>query len=73
MKELYFKFVNFIQEMNSLWYATLCLLLISVIFILVVKFYKIYNGTQKNFEKVSLLFLALVLFAVLVFLTYIRN
>ena len=73
MKELYYQFVNFIQEMPNIWFTTIWLGLMAVIFVLVVKFYKIYNGTQKNFEKISLLVLALILFAILIYLTYIRN
>ena len=73
MKELYYQFVNYIQGLSNLWFATIWLGIMCIIFVLVVKFYKIYNGTQKNFEKVSLLVLALVLFAVLIFLTTIRT
>ena len=73
MKDIYFQFVNYIQEMPGLLFATIWVVLISVVFLLVVKFYKIYNGTQKSFEKVSLLFLALIIFAILVFLTYVRK
>ena len=73
MKEIYYQFVNYIQELPNIWFATIWLGLMCLIFILVVKFYKIYNGTQKTFEKVSLLVLALILFAVLIYLTYIRN
>ena len=72
MKELYYNFVNFMQEMPSLWFATILLGLMAVIFVLIVKFYKIYNGTQTKFEKISLLVLALILFAVVVYLSNIR-
>ena len=73
MKELYYQFVNFIQEMPNIWFTTIWLGLMAVIFVLVVKFYKIYNGTQKKFEKISILVLAILLFALLVYLTYLRN
>ena len=72
MKEAYFQFVNFIQEMPGIWFATILLALFSITFLLVVKFYKIYNGTQKNFEKISLLLLALIIFAIIVYLSYVR-
>lgn len=72
MKSLYFQFVNYIQTMSPLWFITIWLLLFAVVFILVMKFYKIYDGTQKKFEKLSLIVLSLILFAVLVYLTYIR-
>lgn len=73
MEEIYYQFVNFIQEMPKIWFITIWLGLMSVIFILVVKFYKIYNGTQTSFEKISYLIWALILFALLIYLTYIRN
>ena len=72
MKEAYFQFVNFIQEMPAIWFATIWLGLMITTFLLVVKFYKIYNGTQKNFEKISLLVLALIIFAIVVYLSYVR-
>ena len=73
MKDIYYKFVNYIQEMPALWFGSICLLLVAISLGLIVKFYKIYNGTQKNFEKISLLVLAIIVFAVLVYLTYIRK
>ena len=72
MKEVYFKFVNFIQEMPAIWFATIFLVLAAIALALMVKFYKIYNGTQKSFEKLSLLILTLIIFAILIYLTYIR-
>ena len=72
MKSLYFQFVNFMQEMPSLWFLTIIIALFALTLILIVRFFKIYNGTQKNFEKLSLLIIAILLFAVLIYLTYIR-
>lgn len=72
MKDAYFQFVNFIQEMPKIWFTTIWLVLAAITLVLIVKFYKIYNGTQKSFEKLSLLILALIIFAVLVYLTYVR-
>ena len=69
----YYQFVNFIQEMRDVWFALIWGALVVVILILVVKFFKIYNGTQKNFEKVSLIVLAILLMALLIFLTCIRK
>lgn len=45
----------------------------AVIFALVIRFFKIYNGSQKKIEKGSLIFLAVLLFALLIFLTYVRK
>ncbi len=73
MKSLYYQFVNFIQEMNGLWFATIWLVGVALLLILIMKFYKIYNGTQKSFEKVSLLILAIILFAALIYITYLRK
>ena len=73
MKDLYYQFVNFIQEMPYIWYVTILFGLIAFTFILIVKFYKIYNGTQAKFEKLSWLIWALIFFAMIIYLTYIRN
>lgn len=73
MKSLYYQFVNFIQTMDSLWFVTLWIALLCSTLICVVKFFKVYNGTQKNFEKVSLIVLALIFFALFLYITYIRN
>ena len=72
MKSVYYQFVNFIQTMSQLWFITIWLLLFACILVCVMKFFKIYNGTQKKFEKLSLMVLAILLFAVLIYLTYIR-
>ena len=73
MKSFYYQFVNFIQEMPQVWFAIIWLLLVAVILVNIMKFFKIYNGTQKKFEKISLIVIAIMLFALLVYLTYIRN
>ncbi len=73
MKSIYYQFVNFIQELNALWFMAIWILLFAAILLLIVKFFKIYDGTQKKFEKVSLIIIAILLIAVLVFLTYIRR
>ncbi len=69
---IYYQFVNFIQGIENGWFAVIWLLIFSVALVLVMRFFKIYNGTQKKFEKVSLMIVALLLFAVLIFLTYLR-
>lgn len=73
MKQIYYQFVNFIQEMPQLWFVTIWLVLLAICFVCIMRFYKIYNGTQKTFEKVSLLIIAILIFALLVYLTYIRK
>ena len=73
MKSVYYQFVNFIQSMNPIWFVIVWMGLLCCCFVLVMKFFKIYNGTQKKFEKLSLLFFALILFALLIYLTYLRK
>lgn len=73
MKSLYYQFVNYIQTMSPLWFTTIWLLLFAFTFVLVMKFFKVYDGTQKNFEKLGCLIGAILLFALIIFLTYIRK
>lgn len=70
---LYNRFVNFLQELDTIWFVTIWMLLLVVMLVYILRFFKIYNGTQQKFEKVSLMILALVVFAVLIFITYIRS
>ena len=72
MRSIYYQFINFVQTMRPLWFMAIWLGLVAVILVLIMKFFKIYNGTQKKFEKLSLLVVALVLFAILIYLTNIR-
>lgn len=73
MGSFYNQFVNFIQTLSPLWYITIWLVVFAGILMLVVRFFSIYNGTQKKFEKLSLLVLAILLFIALIYLTYIRK
>ena len=68
MKSLYYQFVNFIQTMKPIWFTTIWLLGMALVFVFIMKFFKKYNGTQKNFDKLSLLFLAILVFALIVYL-----
>ena len=70
---LYNRFVNFLQELDTIWFVTIWMLLLVVMLVCILRFFKIYNGTQQKFEKVSLMILALVAFAVLLSITYIRS
>ena len=72
-KSAYYQFVNFIQGLDKVVFASIWLLLFALILVLIMKFFKKYNGEQKKFEKIGKLFLAIVLFGVMVFLTYIRK
>ena len=73
MKSLYYQFVNFVAEMSTVWYVTIWTVLFCGTLIFIMKFFKLYNGEQKSFEKVSYIFIALILFALLVFFTYLRK
>ena len=72
MKSLYYQFVNFIQTMEPIWFICICLALVGSSLICIMKFYKAYNGTQKKFEKLSLLILSVLSFAIVIYLTSIR-
>ncbi len=69
----YYKFVNFIQEMHAGWFMALWVALAIGVLVCVMKFFKIYNGEQKKFEKVSLIIIAIVMLAMIIYLTYIRK
>ena len=73
MKSVYYQVVSYFQTMEPIWFITIWLALFASVFVLVMKFFKIYDGTQKNFEKISLLIGAILLFGVIIFLTYIRK
>lgn len=73
MKSIYYQFVNFIQTMPIGWFLTLWMAMLALGLIFIVRFFKIYNGTQNSFEKVSFLVLALIFLALLIYLTYLRN
>lgn len=73
MKSLYYQFVNFVQTMHTGVFVTIWLILMALVLVNIMKFFKAYNGTQKKFEKMGTFTLALILFAIVVFFTYIRN
>ena len=72
MKSLYYQFVNLLNEIPSLIYLTICIVLFIGSLIMIMRFFKIYNGTQKRFEKLSLLVLSILLFIFLVYLVSVR-
>ena len=73
MESLYYQFVNYIQTMDQIWFMVIWAAIFCVCLILVMRFFKLYNGTQKKFEKLSLIIVAVLLFALLIFLSYIRK
>ncbi|MBE7076671.1 MAG: hypothetical protein E7374_02135 [Clostridiales bacterium] len=73
LKSIYYQFENWIATMNPWLFAFIYVILFAIIFISILRFYKIYNGEQKQFEKISLLIITILLFAFVVFITYVRN
>lgn len=73
MESMYFEFVNFWRDMKPLWFGTICLVLLALTFINIAKFFKKYDGTQKEFIKLNYIVLAVLFFAVLVYLVSIRK
>lgn len=73
MKSAYYQVVNFFQTMPTLWFATIWLVVFACGLLCVMNFFKAHNGTQKRIEKAGLLVLAVLLFAFLIYLTYIRH
>lgn len=73
MQSVYYQFVNYIQQMPKVWFTAILMALFVFSILSVVKFFKVYNGTQKNFEKLGSLFLGVVLLLFLIFLVYIRK
>lgn len=71
-KSGYFQFVSFIRDMPTIWFAILWAVLVSLTLVCIMKFFKKYDGTQKEFVKVSLIILAVIFFACLMFITYVR-
>lgn len=72
MRSIYYQFVNYIQELDAVWFASLILILFACALMCVVNFFKKYDGTQKKFEKLSKIVLALLILLVLIFLVNIR-
>lgn len=72
MKSIYYQFVNFIQELEPVWFASIILILFACALMCVVKFFKKYDGTQKKFENLSKIVLALLLLLILIFLINVR-
>ena len=70
---IWYQFINFIQEMHAGWFSLIWILIMGGALISIMNFFKIYNGTQTKFEKVSLVIISILLLAVLIFLTYVRK
>ena len=73
IKSAYFQFINFLQGLPNGWFLTIWLGLLALTLVCILKFFKEYNGTQKEFVKVSMIVLAVIFFVCLVLFTYIRK
>lgn len=73
MKSLYYQFVSNIQNLDGLWFATIWMAFFALSLICVLKFFKHNDGTKKNFEKPSFIFLAVIFIAILMWITFIRK
>ena len=73
MKSAYYQFVNFIQNMQTIWFVTIMVCLLAGILLCIMNFFKAYDGKQKNFEKLGLLVLAILMFAFLIYLVALRH
>lgn len=71
-KSAYFQFINFLQGMSTIWFVTIWIALFCLALVCIVQFFKEYDGSQKEFKKVSKIIIAIVLIVCLVFITYIR-
>ena len=71
-KSGYFQLVSFVRDLPKFWYFTLWAVLVCLTLVCIMKFFKKYDGTQKEFVKVSLIILAVIFFACLMFITYVR-
>lgn len=72
MKSIYYQIVNFIQSLDALIFTAIILILFACALMCVVKFFKAYNGTQKKFEKLSKIVIAVLILMVLIFLISVR-
>ena len=73
MKEAYYQVVNFFQSMPMIWFVTIWLALLAGGLLCIMNFFKAHDGKQKRIEKAGLLVLAILMFAFLIYLTYIRH
>lgn len=73
MKDMYYQIVNFFQTMPTIWFITIWIVLFAGILLCIMKFFKAHDGKQQKFEKVSMLVLAIIFIALLIYLTYIRH
>ena len=71
-KSGYFQFINFLQNLPSVWFVTIWVALFCLSLVCIMKFFKGYDGTQKEFKNVSKIIIAVLLIACLVFLTSVR-
>ncbi len=74
-KSFYYQVINYIQGLNGSIYIMIWLLLFAMIMACVLAFVKANSGSVKQTKilKASMLILAILLFALLIWYTYVRK
>ncbi|MBR6778904.1 MAG: hypothetical protein IKM43_01975 [Clostridia bacterium] len=72
-KSFGFQVISFLQEMPGVWFITIWMVLFAATLLCIINFFKKYNGTQNHFEKVSLIIIAVICMALLMWITYVRK
>ena len=69
----YNRFVNFIQQMPTIWFVIIWFVLFAGIMLCIATLFKKYDAEKNKFKKVSMLIVAAILMAILIYLSYIRK
>lgn len=69
----YNRFVNFIQQMPTIWFVIIWFVLFAGIMLCIATLFKKYDTEKNKFKKVSMLIVAAILMAILIYLSYIRK
>lgn len=70
MDSLYYQFVNYIQSIPPIWFYTIFLVGISGVILLMVKFYKKFDDSETVLAKLKYVFLAIILFSIIAYITH---
>lgn len=71
--DYYNRFVNFIQQLPTIWFVIIWFVLFAGILLCIATLFKKYDAEKNKFKKVSMLVVAILLFALIVYLSYIRK
>ena len=70
MDSLYYQFVNYIQSIPPIWFYTIFFVGISGVILLMVKFYKKFDDSETILAKLKYVFLAIILFSIIAYITH---